>query len=258
MKAQHLTYGIEIECLVPNEYRNMFTIGGYHQTDGGVTGFPAGWNAQRDGSLVETAGFFAVEVVSPVLSGEEGLRQVAEVLNILETWGTISNASTGIHVHIGMSGIDLVTMRKIKTAFKRYEMAFFALNGQQMSVRLGSRYCKPSNLWDRTRYNSLNTTNYGRNSKNTLEIRCLTSKIESAFAVTAIYMATALVARVTETGIRCLSSQLDATTAARRFIRDHFEATNSADYCIVPDESPADVADYIAAQIAEATGGSDD
>jgi hypothetical protein len=43
MKAQHLTYGIEIECLVLNEYKNMFTISGYHQTDGSVAGFPAGW-----------------------------------------------------------------------------------------------------------------------------------------------------------------------------------------------------------------------
>lgn len=60
---------------------------------------PAGWTAEQDGSINNSAGGHKCEIVSPILRGVEGLAQVAEVLRTLEAKGHRVNASTGVHVH---------------------------------------------------------------------------------------------------------------------------------------------------------------
>ena len=74
-KAADATFGIEIECLLP---RGSVRVGGYHAGIELGGRFPAGWNAQRDGSLRTTLrGYEGVEIVSPVLRGRDGLEQRA-------------------------------------------------------------------------------------------------------------------------------------------------------------------------------------
>jgi hypothetical protein len=251
MKASEITFGLEIECYLPNSVRELISVGQYHRGDQ-IEGWPAGWNAQHDGSLHAPAGYFGVEIVSPILKGEDGLIQAAQAVLRLQDMHAISDRSCGIHVHIGAGNITSEQFTRIVKAFKRYEFAFWSLNGSQMSTRLQSFFCKPASMWQRDRYNSLNTTNYGRSGKNTIECRLFASVIDCDFVLSAIYMITALVARITETEINPRSTQLPADVAVDRFIHDHFQVSLASAFCIVEDESPAEVAAFMLQQLTAA------
>ena len=92
-KAAEITFGVEIECFLP---RGSVRIGAYHAGIELGGRFPRGWNAQRDGSLqTSLAGYEAVEIVSPVLQGREGLEQVRQVAALLEEMQAKVNRSCG-------------------------------------------------------------------------------------------------------------------------------------------------------------------
>src|SRR5262245_13438734 len=94
MNANELTFGIEIECLIPAA--NAPQVGGYH-AGRQIEDLPTGWNAQHDGSIRTRRGYVGVEVVSPVLSGPDGVRQVKFVCEWLASIGAKVNQSTGLH-----------------------------------------------------------------------------------------------------------------------------------------------------------------
>ncbi len=58
---------------------------------------PAGWKAERDGSIATRGDGQPCEIVSPILQGAEGLAEVLEVLRTLEAKGHRVNASCGVH-----------------------------------------------------------------------------------------------------------------------------------------------------------------
>src|SRR5262245_33404466 len=92
-----LTFGIEIETAMPH---GVVRVGGYHYGTQ-VPQLPEGWKAERDGSIRCPAGHEACEIVSPVLKGDDGIRQVVQVLAWLKSAGAQVNRSTGFHVHVG-------------------------------------------------------------------------------------------------------------------------------------------------------------
>lgn len=137
MQTSELTFGIEIECFLPAatvSERNII-VGGYHSPIQ-VPGLPAGWKTGRDGSLhTRKRGMIAMEIVSPILRGREGLEQVVEVYRILNEWGVHTNASCGLHIHVG-TGNGQRSLRHNARALKnlvhlvaQFERALFALTG---------------------------------------------------------------------------------------------------------------------------------
>src|SRR4051794_5582390 len=98
MNANDLTFGVEFEVTVP--VSAMVAVGGYHRGLP-VQGLPAGWNAQADASIQAGNGFRGVEIVSPVLKGIDGMRQIQAVCDWLRLIGARVNRSTGFHVHVG-------------------------------------------------------------------------------------------------------------------------------------------------------------
>jgi hypothetical protein len=88
VNVNELTFGVEIECYVPVELvrSGRISIGGYHHGTQ-VAELPAGWNAQHDGSLGNARGKAGVEIVSPVLAGADGLRQIQQVCKWLKDNG---------------------------------------------------------------------------------------------------------------------------------------------------------------------------
>ena len=103
-KAQGCTFGIEIECFLPyHQIRRLgIRIGGYHYGLPLPEPFPRGWTAEHDGSLgTDRRGYQALEIVSPILRGREGIEQVKEVAGILNDLGARVNPRCGLHVHVG-------------------------------------------------------------------------------------------------------------------------------------------------------------
>ena len=119
-KAEGCTWGVEIECLLPDDQiRGLpIRIGDYHQGHPLPAPFPqvakpegppwrspsdlASWTAERDGSLgTRRAGYTPVEIVSPILQGRAGIEQVKQVAQTLKDIGAAVNATCGFHCHIG-------------------------------------------------------------------------------------------------------------------------------------------------------------
>lgn len=141
MTTNEITYGIEIECCIPLNTFNAsgMCVGGRHNGRQ-ITWMPIGWNAQNDCSIHAPVDHVAVEIVSPILKGEDGLAQIRQVLAKLNDMGAKVNASTGLHVHVGVSR-DPVLLRNLIRLVAQHEKAIYATTGTH--AREQNRFCAP-------------------------------------------------------------------------------------------------------------------
>jgi hypothetical protein len=181
MDAKDLSFGVELETIAPDSaVRNDGLRIGSYRHGIQVPYLPAGWTAEADGSIDNSGGGHKCEIVSPILRGEEGLKQVAEVLRTLEAKKHRLNASCGCHVHIGWHrDWPSEALARLVTIVAYVEKGLYAITGTKSRER--GRYCggvrkygndknaKP-NL-DRDRYHALNLTNLARGTKDTVEFR---------------------------------------------------------------------------------------
>lgn len=180
MNASELTFGIELETIAPDRavLEGGLRIGSYHHGFQ-VPYLPAGWTAERDGSINDRGGH-ACEIVSPILRGAEGLAQVVEVVRTLADRGHRVNASCGVHVHVGWQrDLPAEALARLITIVAYVERGLYAITGTKR--RETCRYCgglrkygndkaaKPA--LDRDRYHALNLTNLARGTRETVEFR---------------------------------------------------------------------------------------
>lgn len=191
------TYGIEIEAAskvnkqevaarINAAFRqagmdHTATVNGYtHNTDGANT---KRWEVQYDMSI-DTDRVYTnrVEIVSPVLKGEDGFKAIEVVCNAVD--GILKvNKSCGLHVHhyIG-SGMDL---DRVAERWLDIEAAVMqALPPSRRSNRFCKSMRKPGTtrrraieIASRDRYHTLNLTSYA--IRNTVEFRCHSGTTES-------------------------------------------------------------------------------
>ena len=72
------------------------------------------WRVVRDSSI---AGVNPFELVSPILSGDDGIRQIQKVCEILNSLGAKVNSSCGLHVHIDARNMSVDS---VKAVVRRY------------------------------------------------------------------------------------------------------------------------------------------
>jgi hypothetical protein len=198
-----LTFGIEIETVIPH---GTIAVGGYHNGRQ-IPGLPEGWKSERDCSIRCPAGHEACEVVSPILKGADGLRQVKQVCDWLNAVGAKVNRSTGMHVHVGWTG-DPEALACLTHYVSNFEIALFASTGTR-SREEGS-YCRPiranddftrrfrdatSDYTPTSRYHVLNLANLGEYRRNTVEFRVFAGTTNATKALGYIRMCLGLVER---------------------------------------------------------------
>ncbi len=209
MNASEITFGVEIECFVPRQLvsEGRIAVGGYHHGIQ-VPELPQGWTAQRDGSVhTRSRAKVGVEIVSPVLKGVEGLRQIKVVLDWLRNNGASVNRKCGLHVHVGV-GSDLSLVRKVTTMAANFEKAIYASTGTKSRER-GS-FCMPiASQYQgiafndtvsmaqraRTRYHQLNLTNLINGSRPTVEFRAFAGTLNVAKVIAHVRMVVGMVER---------------------------------------------------------------
>jgi hypothetical protein len=181
MNAKELTFGIEIETIAPIalvESDNLRIGSRHHGIQ--VPYLPEGWKAERDGSILPAPGFNDCEIVSPVLSGPEGIAQAIDVLKTLEAKGHKVNPNCGVHVHIGWNPEwPSDALARLITIVAYAEKGLYAITGTKNRER--GRYCggvrkygdhkTAKNRLDGDRYHALNLTNLANGSKRTVEFR---------------------------------------------------------------------------------------
>jgi hypothetical protein len=204
MNASEMTFGIEIETIAPASAveNDGLRIGSYHQGIQ-VPYLPAGWKAERDGSIDASRGGYACEIVSPVLRGPEGLAQVAEVVRALEAKGHRVNITCGVHIHIGWNrDLPAEALARLVTIVSYTEKGLYAITGTKSRER--GRYCggvrkygngkdaKP--ILDHNRYHALNLTNLA-NGRDTVEFRVFSGSLNATKVLGWIQVCLGLVER---------------------------------------------------------------
>lgn len=106
-------FGVEIECFNVNKTIFLQLINsqgiliceeGYNHTT------RAHWKIVPDSSI---SGNMACEIVSPVLNGEEGLRQLKIITETLSAVNAKVNRTCGMHIHFEARDFDLQTWKNI-------------------------------------------------------------------------------------------------------------------------------------------------
>jgi len=158
-----IQYGVEFECknLSVNDVREAMERAGesfYNQE--GLLGYhttvPDGmWKAERDGSLGASAGSTTkgyMEIISPVLEGEEGVRRMKRVARQLTKAGGKVDRMCGTHVTLGVNNnarwARFSENKKIKAGVNiQHIYAHFknTLNAIQPDSRTDSRWSRIRN-----------------------------------------------------------------------------------------------------------------
>lgn len=132
-------FGIEIEAYncsrekLARELRDAgirVAVEGYNHT---TTEY---WKLVTDSSLQGSETF---ELVSPVLVGEAGLKELEKVCWVLDICDAKVNDSCGLHVHLDAAGFDLDTWKNLALTYKHLEHLIDAF---MPGSRRNNTYCK--------------------------------------------------------------------------------------------------------------------
>lgn len=183
--AKEFTYGIEIETTVPKAKR--MSIGTCSQPKQ-VRGCPTGWMSKTDSSIHPSNSYKGVEVISPVLQGLDGIKQIEQTTNKLQALGAVANDSCGFHVHVGLPKQFYIDGCQKENETQEYlanliawagkhELALYASTGT--ITRVGNSYCGSIQM----RYNlsDIRTPNNLRETFNRHRERCNVLNIINIF-----------------------------------------------------------------------------
>lgn len=147
-----MTFGVELETTIPYDVlmARGWRVGGYH-CGAPIPGHD-GWVAMHDSSIHARRPHVGAEIVSPVLSGPDGIASIERMVATLNEMGARVNRSTGFHVHIGWTGTP-EQLRRLICFVAHHEKALFASTGTH--AREASIYCSSI----RTSYRPLETLN---------------------------------------------------------------------------------------------------
>lgn len=185
------TYGIELEIKTTRRRETIARL----LTEAGIPTDVQGynhvtsrnWKLVPDGSVV--GGF---ELVSPILSGEEGLRAIETVCRVLQAAGVTVDRQCGFHLHIGANDLSFGAIQRMAQWYAKWEDVMDAMVPPSRRGNM-NRYCQSirqaADRFDSartvagltralgTRYVKLNLESYARYG--TIEIRQHSGTIEA-------------------------------------------------------------------------------
>lgn len=158
------TFGVECEFfgITPQAAVDALAAVGVSAIYAGYThAITADWKIVTDVSVTKTGTGVGrgLELVSPILSGANGLAEAAKAVKALLSIGGKVDKSCGLHVHIGMDGLN---GSQIMNVFDLYAANQNHINGVVARSRHSNRYCKPqSNIpnYERGRYDAIRSLN---------------------------------------------------------------------------------------------------
>ena len=107
-RIENLTFGVELECYLPNGVSRVEAAERVSQAIGGRPVRCEGYN-HRDGNYWKIVSDVSVsgrqngwEFVSPILKGQSGLDELKIVMDTLTAIGATVDRHCGTHVHIGI------------------------------------------------------------------------------------------------------------------------------------------------------------
>ena len=101
------------------------------------------WKLKDDASIRSEVNYgYAMELVTPILHGEDDMEKLRQVLDICDTYGKV-NRTCGVHVHVDITDEQALPLRRLMKFFAKYENAINYLLPQS---RRGweNGYCRDS------------------------------------------------------------------------------------------------------------------
>lgn len=141
MTMSNRKFGIEIECqgadrnavIAALREVGVECIDNTDGRHGGIHTTAPTWKIVLDGSV--SRGF---EMVSPILSGEDGLTQVRKVARVLAQCGAQADNSCGLHVHVDARDLNVQSIVNVARRYARFESEIDALMPR---ARNRNQYC---------------------------------------------------------------------------------------------------------------------
>jgi hypothetical protein len=181
------TFGIEIECGMPNGCKAIECRGG-HYDPAAFHSYLTDWKSSSDGSLANfPVGYKGVEIVSPVLVFPIDLPLVRMMVEYLKDEEAFVNYSCGGHVHVGISyeeKQDENYLLSINNIMSKVQYAIYAYNGADN--RRDGTYCKAvheGSVDTSDRYHTVNFYNVrpaASSGKRTVEFRIFSGTVSYA------------------------------------------------------------------------------
>jgi hypothetical protein len=149
LQKLEFTFGVEIECYAPDSLTHttytQSTASAVQQAVPGISIVAESynhttrnhWKVVPDGSL----GHRGVEIVSPILRGEQGLEMLGKVLDALRATGHSVDTTTGIHVHMGLGHAKIKKIKSFLKLYVRYEHVLDFMMGRSRRANNNS-YCR--------------------------------------------------------------------------------------------------------------------
>eukprot|EP00466_Bigelowiella_natans_P019091 jgi/Bigna1/59573/fgenesh1_kg.5_\ len=82
------------------------------------------------------------EIVSPILSGKKGLRELGDAMDAIKSCDDVSVSDTcGLHVHIDMTDIKFEMLKRICQNWIKYETGIDLMLKEQRSNEAKNKYC---------------------------------------------------------------------------------------------------------------------
>lgn len=122
------TFGVEIECYLPEGGSQQQVAAAVRHRLGALGGcavesynhnVSSHWKVVTDGSLNDYAR--GIELVSPVLVGEPGLKQIEVVCKALLDFGCTISTRCGLHVHVGVGSAAVDFFKNLVKLYSAYE-----------------------------------------------------------------------------------------------------------------------------------------
>lgn len=138
------TFGVELEVISPvssSEIEREFDRVGIVSRDAYRSTIHSGWwKITRDASIIPPRDKQGFEIVSPVLFGTEGFRQLRKVCEVLTKLGCSVNKTCGLHVHHAAHDM---TLEQTKRLIRNYSTATPWIMSWMPESRRYSNFCTP-------------------------------------------------------------------------------------------------------------------
>ena len=144
-----LHFGVEFEFYTKSRERLVYQLNkaGIPCRDTELGEPSSVWRLGTDSSIraigeseeLELGNFEEAELVSPKLSGADGLSKLKEVLHIVNDVGARTNTTCGLHVHVDACGIGEWVLPKLAKVWAKIEVPFVWYLVDPS--RRGNRYC---------------------------------------------------------------------------------------------------------------------
>lgn len=127
------TFGIEIEFLITSSdlrrFLREFSSSNSNNNSGVIVESEhynhttrRHWKVVTDASLSSREShYIGRELVSPILEGEEGFKQLKILCEALNRYGCKVNHTTGLHIHLGSEGLKVSNFKKLYEIYRFHE-----------------------------------------------------------------------------------------------------------------------------------------